>query len=414
MRFSATLVLLAVLGWLGHAPSALSAITYVDATTTNTTLQGGTPLVPGSNYTSSSSPGAMDSLWHLRTAVGNSNGVWTADEATTGSEDVVPLLTTITFPEAGGYHVFAYIWDSTDPGEDWDARFRLGGSGIFYKIQASEVEPANPARFTNAVVTSESPRQLIQIPLGIVIVTNGGTVQVFIDDDTTIGSRATWYDGVGYEKVFSALGERVIGIDCNKTNTPGAPSQAMFRIISGSGTQSQNSTNIVKLAGNATVRLSKASATPFDFRGANGDSTRVIPGGPTSLSFLAADFVGGRDGTINITLSNLSVGSYLFRSYHLDTFISGNLGFAQGSSSTTPNMLRAHVAGSLEAITQPTALGASGLATNFISDTDIPMLAFPFNADGSNNVGINVSTIYTNGVDRFILLNGFEVFATTP
>lgn len=414
MRHSTALALLAMLGWVSQAPSVMSAITYVDATTANTTLQGGAALVLGANYTSSSAAGAMDNLWHLRTGVGNSNGVWTADEFVGSSEDVTPLVTTINFPEAGGYRVFVYIWDSTDPGEDWDARVRLGGSGVFHKIQASEAEPANSARFTNAIVTGESPRQLIQIPLGVVVVTNGGTAQVLVDDDATTGLRATWYDGVGYEKVFSVLGDRVIAIDFNKTSTPGAPSQAMFRSVFGSGTTSQNSTSITKQIGASTVRATKTSATAFDFRGANGDSSRVIPGGPTGLSALVADFVGARDGTINVGISNLSAGTYLFRSYHLDTFNTGNLGYAQGSNSTTANILRAHVNGVLEAIVQPTALGSSGLGTNYISDADIPTLAFPFNADGSNVATINLSTIYTNGVDRFIFLNGFEVLATSP
>ncbi len=393
--------------------SATAAITYVDATTSNTTLSG-TALNAGVNYTTGAGQGAMDNLWHLRTGVGNGNGVWTAGELTNGTENVTPLVTTISFPSAGGYSVFAYIWDSTDPGEDWDARVRPGSASIYHKIQASEAEAANPVRFTNAVVTSESPRQLIQIPLGVVVVTNGGTVQVYVDDDTTTGSRATWYDGVGYEKVFGALGDRVVAIDFNKTNTPGAPSQAMFRSVFGSSTTSQNSTSVTKQIGSCTIRLTKTSATAFDFRGANGDSSRAIPGGPTSLSSLVADFIGARDGTINLALSNLTSGTYLFRSWHLDTFTSGNLGYAQGINATTPNVLRAQITNSLVGIIQPTALGSSGLGTNWISDTDIPTLSFPFTADGSNTVMINLSTIYTNGVDRFILMNGFEVDATTP
>lgn len=395
--------------------SAFSSIIYVDATTANTTLQGGIPLSLGSNYTSGSGQGAMDNLWHLRTGAGNGgNGVWAADEPISGSEDVAPLVTTITFPEAGGYRVFVYIWDSEDAGEDWDAKVRLGGSGIYSKIQASEAESASPGRFTGTVIASAIPRRLVQIPLGVIVVSAGGTAQIYIDDDATTGSRCTWYDGVGYEKVFSAMGERIIAIDCNKTNVPGAPSQAMFRSLSGSSTVSQNSTNILKLVGSYAVQLSKSSVIPFDFRGANGDPSRLIPGGPTSLSFLVADFIGGRDGTIQIGISNLPAGIYLFRSYHLDTFNSSNLGFAQGSSSATRNTLRAHVGGTLEAITQPTALGSAGLGTNFISDTDIPTLAFPFSSDGSNTVAINLSTLYTNGVDRFILLNGFEVFTCYP
>jgi hypothetical protein len=156
------------------------------------------------------------------------------------------------------------------------------------------------------------------------------------------------------------------------------------------------------------------SATPFDFRGPNGDTTHLIPGGQTSLPFLVADFIGSRDGTINLSISNLSAGTYFFRSYHLDTFNGVNFGFAQGSSSISQNTLRAHVGGELKAIVQPTALSAPGLNTSFISDPDIPILSFPFAANGSDPVTIQLSTIYTNGVDRFIFLNGFEIFSTAP
>jgi hypothetical protein len=396
----------ALLVFLCVARTALGAITYVDATPANTT-------VPGT-YTTGPDPGAMDGLWHLRTGVGNGgNGVWTADEAAAGVEDVAPLVTTITFSESGGFRVFAYIWDSEEP-EDWDVRVRLATSAVYSKVQASETAPADPAHFTGAVVTSEGPRRLIQIPLGVVVASAGGTAQVHVDDDATTGSRCTWYEGVGYEKVFGTLSERVIAVDCNKTNAPAAPSQALFRSLAGSSTTSQNSTNILKAVGSYTLQISKTSSTRFDFRGANGDATRVIPGGPTSLSFLVADFLGARDGTINIAISNLSAGAYLFRSYHLDTFAGANLGFAQGDSPTNRNTLRAHMAGALQGIIQPIAIGPAGVGTNFISNADIPTLAFAFNSDGTSPVNINLSTIYANGADRFIFLNGFEIFSTMP
>jgi hypothetical protein len=408
MKFA--VVLSVFVGW---SANIRSAITYVDATSLNTTLDGAA-LIAETNYTTGTAEGAMDNLWHLRTSVGNGNGVWTADELATSAEDVAPLVTTISFPETGGYQLFAYVWDSDESGEDWDAEIRVGSSGGFSRIQASEVEPAEPTRFTNAVVTREASRRLMQIPLGVVAVSSNGSTQIFIDDDATTGSRRTWFDGVGYEKIFSTLGERIIAIDCNKTNVAGAPSQAMFRTIGGSSTTAQNKTNVTKLFGPYSIQFSKMSATPFDFRGPNGDTTHLIPGGQTSLPFLVADFIGSRDGTINLSISNLSAGTYFFRSYHLDTFNGVNFGFAQGSSSISQNTLRAHVGGELKAIVQPTALSAPGLNTSFISDPDIPILSFPFAANGSDPVTIQLSTIYTNGVDRFIFLNGFEIFSTAP
>ena len=72
------------------------------------------------------------------------------------------------------------------------------------------------------------------------------------------------------------------------------------------------------------------------------------------------------------------------------------------------------VNGTLAGIIQPTAVGSAGLNTNFISDAEIPSLSFPFTADGVNVSTVNLSSVYTNGVDRFILLNGFEVRSTSP
>src|SRR5262249_38157040 len=152
---------------------------YVDATPANTVLQGGIPLVSGSNYTTGSNAGAMDNLWHLRTGAGNGgDGVWTADEGDSGSEDVVPLGTTNSFPGAGGYQVYAYIWTSDDAGQDWSIRLRLGDAGIYSKVSASEAEPASPARFDSPIVTSENARHLVQIPLGVVTVPAAGTAHI--------------------------------------------------------------------------------------------------------------------------------------------------------------------------------------------------------------------------------------------
>ncbi len=398
--------------WAGVHP-LVAAITYVDATIANTTLSGAT-LTPGVNFTSGGEVGAMDNLWHFRTNGGNGGSVWTADEGSDGAENVQSLVTTVTFPAAGAYRIFVYVWDSQEGEHDWDARVRLGSAGVYSRVLASEAEPAVSARFNSPLVVEEGLRRLIQIPIGIAIVAKGGNAQVCVDDDLTTDLNRSWYDGVGYEKAFEDLAGRIIALDFNKSNAPAAPSQALFRSVRGSTATFQNSTNIVKHVGPYSVQLTKSSPLPFDFRGANGDGSRNIPGGPTSLSFLVADFIGARDGTINIGISNLASGTYLFRSYHLDTFNSSNFGFAQGTSSTTQNTLRAQVGGVLEGIVQPTVLGSVGLATNFISNVDIPTLSFPFVSDGSNAVKIQLSTVYTNGADRYVFMNGFEVFHTTP
>ena len=117
------------------------------------------------------------------------------------------------------------------------------------------------------------------------------------------------------------------------------------RVVAGSATQSTNASSYVKRFGTREVTVSQPGGVKLEFRGANGDTSRAIPGGDTSLSFLVSDFIGTREGAIDLTLTGLAPGNYVFRSYHLDPFTGSGLGFAQGSTATTPNTIEARVDG---------------------------------------------------------------------
>ena len=209
-------------------------------------------------------------------------------------------------------------------------------------------------------------------------------------------------------------GPRVFGIDFNRNDSLGSPSQSGFRVISGSTTQSNNATSYAKTIGAHQVTVSQPDGVLFEFRGANNDSTRAIPGGDTSRSFLVADFITTRKGAIDISVTNLPAGNYFFRSFHLDTFTSTNLGFAQGATTTTPNHIEARLGGVAQASVQPTGLGSSGLNTTFISDAQIPTLVFPFSHDGSSPLVIQLRSTIPNASDNFLLLNGFEILQGNP
>ncbi|MEX1048442.1 MAG: hypothetical protein WED15_02860 [Akkermansiaceae bacterium] len=209
-------------------------------------------------------------------------------------------------------------------------------------------------------------------------------------------------------------GPRVLGIDFNRNDSLGSPSQAMFRVISGSTTQSNNSASYAKTIGAYQVTITQPGGTLFEFRGANGDSTRAIPGGDTSRSFLVADFITTRKGAIDLTITGLPAGNYVFRSHHLDTQTTGQLGFAQGATTTTPNTIEARIGGVTKASVQPTALGSSGLNTTFISDAQIPTLLFPFAHDGNSPLVIQLRSTVPNATDNFLLLNGFEILQANP
>jgi hypothetical protein len=129
---------------------------------------------------------------------------------------------------------------------------------------------------------------------------------------------------------------------------------------------------------------------------------------------LVSDFIGSRDGIIRIQISNLPAGTYLFRSYHLEPISSSGLGYAQGISSVVPNTIQARLGSAIEAIVQPTSMSSAGLNTTFIGDADIPTITFPFSADGSSPVTIELTSLYGSGATKYILLNGFEVFSTIP
>jgi len=209
-------------------------------------------------------------------------------------------------------------------------------------------------------------------------------------------------------------GPRVFGIDFNRTDTLGSPSQAMFRVIGGSQTQANNAAKYVKHIGTIQAAITQPGGDMFEFRGANGDGTRAIPGGATSRSFLVADFIATRKGGIDIGITGLAAGTYIFRSYHLDSLTLPKLGFAQGATTKTPNIIEARLGGTVRASVKPTVLGSSGLNTTFISDAQIPTLNFPFNHNGSSQLVIELRSTIPNGKENFLILNGFEILRSNP
>lgn len=206
------------------------------------------------------------------------------------------------------------------------------------------------------------------------------------------------------------LGARVLGIDFNCDSAPGSPSQSGFRIISGSTVQASNAPSCTKMIGGSGVTITQPGGINFEFRGANDDSTRAIPGGDVSCAYLVSDFIATREGAIDITITNLPPGNYFFRSWHLDTFTGNTLGFAQGVATNSPNLIEARLDGVVQASVQPTALGSAGLNTTFIDDPQIPNLAFNFTNNATLPLVIQLRSRLTNAAnDSFLPLNGFEI-----
>jgi hypothetical protein len=184
--------LLGILAIVGAQP-LLAAITYVDATTSNTfnAADAGTPWQTTTNS-------ASDGLWALRTTgPGGVLANTTGYEAGT-AEDAPMLRTTVTVAP-GIYDVFVYYASKTN--DNWSifagfssASLALhGNTGLQVNAAGSTVSPV-------ATNTDARYRSLIgQTTVGV-----DGILNVFNDDTVTgttgVGDRSV-YDGIGYELV---------------------------------------------------------------------------------------------------------------------------------------------------------------------------------------------------------------------
>jgi arylsulfatase A-like enzyme len=206
-------------------------------------------------------------------------------------------------------------------------------------------------------------------------------------------------------------GVPVVGIDFNCSDALGAPSQMFCRVVAGSADSSKNAAGYSVDAGAVHVKISRPGGGPFEFRGANADPARAIPGGDTSLSFMVADFIATRKGPIDITVAGLPAGRYLFQSFHLDTATVPAPGFAPpGKIEARVATKSATSATANAASVRPTSLGPSGLGTTFIDDSQIPTISLPFESDGASPATIRLSPAGPDNAGRALVLNGIRIF----
>lgn len=205
-----TFAMLAALCGLASQASA-APITYVDASTANTTLATGGAFTP----TTTPAGGVNnDDNWSVR-PFGNGASVFTSNDSGSGAtaEDAPGLATTITGLVPGlQYNVFGYFWDGNGNwrlkasltqapplGDDLAVSFSADGSA-----SSTNASPAAAADFANIPLLSEGDRILQQAVLGIATADASGNILIYIDDlaDPTVSTtQRTWYDGVGYSLV---------------------------------------------------------------------------------------------------------------------------------------------------------------------------------------------------------------------
>ena len=215
------------------------------------------------------------------------------------------------------------------------------------------------------------------------------------------------------KQLLPAAGERVFGIDFNTHSLPGAPTQSGFRSISGLQ-DGANGTSLSVTVNGIDITLSKTGTADFNFRGFNATTDSVMPGGPTSLSGVVADFIATTDGPITVTMKGLPAGDYLFRSWHLEPHTGPGLGFASGSSSTDPQWLAIEWNGKTQSTVATTCLGEEGLDRTAISDMDIPKLEFAFSVDSGKPVEIAWSGCSSSATTNNVFVNGFEIREKAP
>ena len=183
----------AVVGIIDRPWEAINPMTYVDASTNNTTLTNGAPLVLGSGA----------NQWHER--AGTFNGGSVLASADVVAENAPALKTTITVPEAATYDVWVNFWGS--PGADWRIKAGLSTNGtqILRQMASKSVEPGQHTG--EIVLTNSGGSFLYQAYVGRV---TGASFEVVVDDEpiqtgtasTSVGNSArTWYDGISYARV---------------------------------------------------------------------------------------------------------------------------------------------------------------------------------------------------------------------
>lgn len=189
-KYTLTAINLAlVAAWVTASHALAAPITYVDATTGNTTFGDGTPFAPVGE--------AVDNdLWGTRT-FGNSGQIYTS----VATENSAQLRTTITDLAAGTtYQVYLYYWvagnGAPSGNQQWDIAGGLSaGAMTGYAWNAGNLSVAGD--FFSAPLISESDRRLFQIDLGSTVADGAGHIEVYVDDYPGNDDR-TWYDGVGY------------------------------------------------------------------------------------------------------------------------------------------------------------------------------------------------------------------------
>ena len=182
-------------------PGEFGAVTYVDASPTNTTVNGATMVVQpavGFNVGNGGARKYDNNLWDLRADFGSGNNMFAAYD--NSKETVADVLATrVRDLPAGEYRVFAFAWDI--PGAAWDLSASLNG-GEFLDVANMESGTISASRLLFDVAptrVTQGNRTLYAVDLGTFV---GTSFTVNVREHS--GGNRTWYDGVAYVRLGDA------------------------------------------------------------------------------------------------------------------------------------------------------------------------------------------------------------------
>lgn len=120
-----------------------------------------------------------------------------------GAEDCPQLRTRVEGLENGVYNAYVYFWGPGPQIVKIGAALTNNPSGSLpvYTQEHADASDAMTNSFSNTVIVEEADRNMYQVDLGLVTVTDG-ILDVYIDDEANGGFDSTvWYDGIGYKYV---------------------------------------------------------------------------------------------------------------------------------------------------------------------------------------------------------------------
>jgi hypothetical protein len=197
-----------IVGIITRKQETVDLMTYVDASTTNTTFADGSALIttgPDANA------GSGDGKWHLRTGVGNGKTVFTSSEVS--GEDAPALKTTISVPKSGTYDLWVNFW--ADPTADWRIKAGLTTNSMQVFRHMASQQVVDGTHTTKLDLADTLNTFLYQAYLGRVQVSTNTNIDVYIDDQayrvgtsTLTGNTVrTWYDGISFANVSGVATE---------------------------------------------------------------------------------------------------------------------------------------------------------------------------------------------------------------